>query len=78
VVVGISHPLQHLHGKAIGALRQGGATVEVGGQNLLESGSIQVRYVASPLLELLQGVVEVWDSSKLVCCYLLLFTTGME
>lgn len=39
VVVGMPHPLQHLHGKAISALRQGGANVEVGGQNLLESGS---------------------------------------
>ncbi|XP_024356782.1 riboflavin biosynthesis protein PYRR, chloroplastic [Physcomitrium patens] len=39
VVIGISHPLQHLHGKAISALRQGGVHVEVGGQNLLECGS---------------------------------------
>lgn len=49
VVVGIPHPLEHLHGKAISALRQVGANVEVGGENLLESGSnMQVQCVASP------------------------------
>lgn len=30
--------LQHLQGKAIGALRQGGASVEVGGFNLQDTG----------------------------------------
>lgn len=48
MVVGVPHPLQHLHGKAIKALHQGGAKVEVVGQNLLESGSgIQVQLMES-------------------------------
>lgn len=56
VVVGMPHPLQHLHGKAISALRQGGANVEVGGQNLLESGSnIRVRPLLGKLLAAFKG-----------------------
>ena len=52
------HPLQHLHAKAISALRQGGANVEVGGQNLLESGSgIQVQRMQGKLLGACKRIV---------------------
>lgn len=43
VIIGLRHPLTHLRGKAIEALRAEGITVEVLGEDLIEGEQLQVK-----------------------------------